>query len=180
MDQYVGEIRLFAFLRSPTGWLPCDGKVYNIADYPALNGLIGTTYGGDGKLTFAVPNLSGTLPIGQGQGTDLSARTMGTRSGDEQVAVAMEAVPAHSHTFLATTVNNSTSQLSPAVLMGADSSGEQKHYVHPAPVAIQKWIDLSPSLIAPVGGSTAHDNIMPGLGLNYCIAWQGIFPTREN
>jgi microcystin-dependent protein len=182
-DQFLGEIRLFAFQRTPVNWLPCNGQSISIATYNALYALLGTTYGGDGSTTFALPNLNGRVPVGQGQNTatvpPLTARTIGQSGGTDYVTLTTAQVPAHTHALQATTAGDSTGTLGPTVTFGSDTTNTEKHYLYPVPTGIT-FKDLASTAVDMQGGSAAHLNVMPGLGLMYFICTLGgIYPTRS-
>jgi microcystin-dependent protein len=181
-DQYLGEIRLFAFHRTPIDWLPCNGQSVSIATYDSLYSLIGTTYGGNGTTTFALPNLNGRVPVGQGHNTTtvppLSDRTIGQYGGVDYDTLALAEVPAHDHSLQATTAADSTGTLGPTVLFAADTTNTEKHYLFPVPTGLTK-LDLAASAVDMQGGGAAHLNVMPGLGLTYYICVTGgIYPSR--
>jgi microcystin-dependent protein len=180
-DQYLGEIRLFAFQRTPIGWLPCNGQLIGITSNPTLYALLGITYGGDGRTTFAVPNLNGRVPVGQGQNTTtvppLSSRPIGQSGGSEYVTLTEGQVPAHTHALEATTAGDSTGTLGPTVTFGSDSTSTEKHYLYPVPTGLT-YKDLAPTAVDVQGGSAAHANTMPGIGLTYYICINGLYPTQ--
>jgi len=163
---YVGEIRMFGGNFAPLGWQFCDGSLLSIAEYETLYVLIGTTYGGDGQQTFAVPDMRGRIPLHFGSGTVLG-ETMGT----ESVTLTVNQIPQHTHAFGANNSNGSGTSPSGAVLARnasvegytTDSSGGL------AP--------LSPSAITPAGNSQPHDNMGPFLCVSFIISLYGIFPS---
>ena len=177
-DQFVAEIRIFPFNFAPTGWAFCNGQLMPISQNTALFSLLGTTYGGDGKSTFALPNMQGNTPMQQGQGSGLSLRDLAELGGEQNVTLLQTEMPAHSHnaiadapgnTPLATPVSNAWA----SGLKGAASlytpSGTQNN-----DVAMNPGTALSVT-----GNSLPHNNLMPYLTLNFCIALQGIFPPRS-
>src|SRR5436305_2487273 len=166
-DPFVAEIRIFGFNFAPTGWALCDGQLMPISQNTALFSLLGTTYGGDGKSTFALPNLQGSVPIQQGQGQGLSDYVLGQQSGTESVTLLQSEIPIHTHTLQAS-VRDATSRL-PGDQLLAKGIGVQV-YLTPASTT-----QLAPQALSPAGGSLPHNNMMPYLTLNYCIALQGIF-----
>lgn len=172
---FVGEIRMFGFGRIPNGWLACNGSLQPINEYDVLFTLIGTTYGGDGQNTFAVPDLRGRLPIHQGQGPGLSNYVIGQMSGTESVTLTMPQMPAHSHTVLATTGAANTGNVGNTVIPGA-VSGETMYATDTTGGAP---FTVAPVSVSPAGGSQPHDNTMPTLTVQYCIAWTGIFPSQQ-
>ena len=173
---YVGEIRLFGFSRVPNGWFPCDGSLLSIAEYEVLFTLIGTTYGGDGQSTFAVPDLRGRLPIHQGQGPGLSSYVIGQVSGTETVTLIQTQMPAHTHALVATTSASTAITPGPTLLPGTVSG--DTFYVNT--ITGNTAAPMSGQMLAPNGGgSQPHDNTMPTLTVQYCIAWAGIFPSQS-
>lgn len=170
---YIGEIRMFGFGRTPNGWQACDGSLLAISQYDALFALIGTTYGGDGQTTFAVPDLRGRLPIHQGQGPGLSNYVIGQRAGTESVTVLPTQMPAHTHTLVATTA--AASSLTPGnALLPGSVSGDTFYVSDTTGATVLAMSAQSTSL---AGGSQPHENCMPTLTVQYCIATFGIFPS---
>lgn len=175
-DPYVGEIRMFGGNYAPQQWHFCDGTLLPISAYQPLYALIGTTYGGDGVNTFALPDLRGRLPLGQGQGPNLSPRPLGQYSGSETVSLSAAQLPAHSHTVNAS--KDPATQTSPQNgVWGVMAGGNQ--FIAPGEVVAPAVIrDMSPAAIGtgyPSGG-TAHDNMMPSFPLSFIIALQGEYP----
>ena len=172
-DQFLAEIRIFPFNFSPSGWAFCSGQLMPISQNTALFSLLGTTYGGDGKSTFALPNLQDSAPMGQGQGPGLSERSLGEASGTENVTLIQTELAKHGHTLSAV----------PAI---ADSKGpggnslavSQNGNVFSTGNNLTE-VAMSPSAITPTGGASPHSNMMPYLTVNFCIALQGIFPPRS-
>lgn len=171
---YIGEIRMFGFGRTPNGWQACDGSLLAISEYDALFALIGTTYGGDGQTTFAVPDLRGRLPLHQGQGPGLSNRVIGEKAGAEQVSLLSTQMPAHTHTAVATSAAAITGTPGTGVIPGAVSN--QTMYV--TDLAGATPFTMSPQAVSQAGGSQPHENCMPTLTVQYCIAVFGIFPSQ--
>jgi len=165
---YVGEIRMFAGNFAPAGWMFCEGQLLPISENETLFQLIGTTYGGDGKSTFALPDLQGNVPMQQGQGAGLSLRDLGETSGVENVTLLESEIPAHNHVMNST--NDDANNTQPA---GRYFGRGQPVYV--APNNLQT---MAGQCVAPNGGGLPHNNMQPYLTLNYCIALQGIFPPR--
>ena len=170
MDQFVAEIRIFPFNFAPTGWAFCNGQLLPISQNTALFSLLGTTYGGDGKTTFALPDLQGRSPMQPRQGQGLSLHDLGKMSGTETVTLLESEIPAHNHTLLAASFNAQVT--SPA----GNSFGRGN------PVKIYTTTGTSAFMdensIASTGGNNPHNNMMPYLTVNFCIALQGIFPQR--
>jgi microcystin-dependent protein len=161
---YVGEIRLFAGNFAPAGWLLCQGQELPIADYDVLFNLIGTTYGGDGQNTFALPNLASRIPVHAGPGY-----TLGQTGGVEQVTLTTAQLPAHTHVAQGASATGTSA--SPANALWA--SGTYNAYSAQAPDAA-----MAPNAVAASGGNQPHDNMPPFLAINFIIATQGIFPSQ--
>lgn len=171
---YIGEIRMLGFGRTPNGWQACDGSLLPISEYDTLFVLIGTTYGGDGQTTFAVPDLRGRLPIHQGQGPGLSNYVIGQMAGSETVSVLPAQMPIHTHTLFATSAAASGVSPSPSLMPGA-VSGETLYTSDTSGATVLPMSDQSTGL---AGGSQPHENCMPTLTVQYCIATAGIFPSQ--
>ena len=171
---YVGEIRMFGFGRVPNGWQPCDGRLLSIAEYEVLFALIGTTYGGDGQASFAVPDLRGRLPIHQGTGPGLSNYVIGQMSGTESVTLISQQMPAHTHTAVATTGLATALTPGTALLPGAVSGDN----FYASDITTATAVPMSTQSTSLAGGSQPHENCMPTLTVQYCIAWAGIFPSQ--
>jgi len=169
-DPFVAEIRIFAGNFAPTGWAMCNGQLLPISQNTALFSLVGTFYGGDGKSTFALPNLEGSAPVGQGQGAGLSAYFLGQQSGTESVTLLQTEIPSHTHgAFAKTSLGNSQT---PAGQTWAGSN-TAKQYVNTAPNAPMAF-----SALSIAGASLPHNNMPPYLVVNFIIAMQGVFPAR--
>lgn len=173
-EAFIGEIRMFGGNYAPVDWHKCDGSLLSINSYKALFALIGTLYGGDGVNTFALPDLRSRTPMGMGQGLGLTNRVLGQRLGSEVVTLSVEQLPAHQHTFSATTANASTSV--PANAMFASQTDGDQIYV--AAAGNQPAV-LDSATVVNNGGGGAHDNIMPSLGVTYIMCLNGIFPSRN-
>jgi microcystin-dependent protein len=172
-DQFVAEIRIFPFNFPPKGWAFCDGQLLPISQNTALFSLLGTTYGGDGKSNFALPDLQGLVPMQQGQGPGLSLRDLGETGGEQNVTLLQTEMPVHSHgTPLGATGSGAASPVGNAWASGAKLGGGNI-YAPPG-----NNVPMSPIALSVAGGSLPHNNMMPYLTLNYCIALQGIFPPR--
>ncbi len=177
----VGEIRLFGGGYAPEGWLLCAGQSLAVNQYQALFSLIGTTYGGDGVTTFKLPDLRGRLPIGQGQGTGLTARALGQAGGASMVQVVDATMPVHMHSFSVSGTEGSTNVVSPGAALAtpaAPASGAIYAYATPGTGVTQAF---PANIVSPVhGNSQAHANVMPYLALTYIIAAEGMYPMRPN
>ena len=172
---YVGEIRMFGFSRVPNGWFTCDGSLKPIAEYEVLFTLIGTTYGGDGMSTFAVPDLRGRVPIHQGRGPGLSTYVMGQMSGSEGVTLNPTQLPSHTPPLMATTALATTGTVGNTVLPAA-LSGETMYVTD---ITGATGASLAANTIVSIGGNQPHDNQMPTLTVQFCIAFMGIFPSQS-
>ncbi|MGH7266814.1 MAG: phage tail protein [Candidatus Rokuibacteriota bacterium] len=170
-DPFVAEIRIFAGNFAPTGWAFCNGQLMPISQNTALFSLLGTTYGGDGKSTFALPDLQGRAPMHPGQGPGLSLRDLGESAGQPFVTLLDSEVPAHSHAMLALTTPATLNAPSNTAVLARSVNGNA--YAVTSPDAT-----LAPTAIQPAGGSLPHNNMQPFLVLNFIIALQGIFPPR--
>jgi microcystin-dependent protein len=170
-DPFVAEIRIFAFNFAPKGWAFCDGQLLPISQNTALFSLLGTTYGGDGKSNFALPDMQGNAPMHPGQGPSLSLHDLGETGGSETVTLLQSEIPAHSHNVMANTAPADTNAPGPTFVL-AQSTGTNA-YSSQASNAI-----LSFNTLVPAGGDQPHNNMQPYLTLNFCIAMQGVFPPR--
>jgi microcystin-dependent protein len=157
---------------APAGWAFCDGSLMAIAENDALFNLIGTTYGGDGQVTFGLPDLRGRLPIHMGQGAGLSSRQMGESGGTENVTLTVNQIPNHAHAFLGSA--NSASALSPSGAVVASPTNIDLY--RPGSTPDQA---MASNAISPAGGSQPHDNIQPFLCVSFIISLFGIFPTQN-
>jgi microcystin-dependent protein len=175
-DPFVAEIRIFGFNFAPRGWAMCNGQLLSISQNTALFSLLGTTYGGDGKSTFALPNLQGAAPIDAGQGSGLSRYDLGQSGGEPAVTLLTSEIPAHQHTVSA--VASGGDQSSPQNAAWAQAgTGRQGANIYTQSTASD--VALSPQAFAPAGGDQPHNNMPPYLTLNFCIALQGIYPPRS-
>ena len=173
-DPFVAEIRIFPFNFAPQGWAFCDGQLLPISQNTALFSLLGTTYGGDGKSNFALPNLQGKAPIHAGQGPGLSTYALGQTGGSETVTLVQSEIPVHTHAMQsAPSIVAADSNICTGNSMGKSSQGNAY-----APFSQANAVQLSPSALAPAGSSMPHNNLMPYLTLNLCLALQGVFPSR--
>lgn len=167
---YVGEIRMFAGNFAPAGWMFCEGQLLPISENETLFQLIGTTYGGDGQETFALPDLRGRLPIHQGVNSSTGINyVLAETGGAEDITLTVSQIPAHSHSFLGSSGNGS--QAGPAGALFASSTVVTPYAVETAGAA------MAPSSISPVGGSQPHTNFQPYLCVDFIISLFGIFPS---
>ena len=170
-DPFVAEIRIFPFNFAPKGWAWCNGQLLPISQNTALFSLLGTTYGGDGKSTFALPDLMGNAAMHPGQGQGLSLRDLGETGGSESVTLLTSEIPLHQHVLQGqATFGNSTS---PTGKVWGRPFGGGAMYKASGAVG-----QLAPQALAPAGGSLPHNNMQPYLVLNFCIALQGVFPSQ--
>lgn len=174
-DPFIGEIKMYGFGWAPRGWATCDGQLIPISQNQALFSLLGTTYGGDGRTTFALPNLQGRLPMHQGDGPGRTPRRMGQAGGQEQVTLTTQQLPAHNHTL---EVDNSSGRTG-----GANSADPAGHVLGRPNTKI--YSDRAPDsqmdskTIGDTGGNQAHDNMPPFQVINFCIALVGLYPSRN-
>ena len=173
MDPFVAEIRIVPFNFAPKGWAFCDGQLMPLSQNTALFALLGTTYGGDGKSTFALPNLQGMAAMHPGQGPGLSLRDLGEIGGTTDVTLLVSEMPAHTHTMSANTSPATITVPAPDTSF-ARSGGGSFYKQSPFGTTVQ----LAPQALPPAGGSLPHNNLQPYLTLNYIIALQGVFPAR--
>jgi microcystin-dependent protein len=179
-DQFVAEIRVFPFNFPPRGWAFCNGQILPISQNTALFSLLGTTYGGDGKSTFALPDLQGNAAMQPGQGQLLSLRDLGEQGGSETVTLLISEIPFHTHNFVAS--NSDAVVAGPAnqqIARGVAESGGNASVVASYTTTVIPVVQMAPQALSPTGGSLPHNNMQPYLTLNYCIALQGIFPPRS-
>jgi microcystin-dependent protein len=172
-DQFLAEVRIFPFFFAPTGWAFCDGQIMPISQNTALFALLGTTYGGDGKSTFALPDMQGNTPMQPGQGQGLSLRDLGEMSGVETITLLQSEIPVHTHT-VNTMSDAGTLQAPGNDRILARSSGANAYQTNTS-ANLQM---MAPQSLALAGGGLPHNNMQPYLTLNFCIALQGIFPQR--
>lgn len=165
---FIGEIRMFGGNFAPVGWEFCDGQLVPISENDALFTLIGTTYGGDGESTFALPNLQSRIPIHQGQGPGLTSRTLAEMAGVETVTLTTQQMPVHNHALIAST-NVGGSSNPQGQLLAAGTNVQFFRVIAPN-------ANMAPNIISPAGGSQPHENLMPYLCINYIISMFGIFP----
>ena len=169
-EPFLGEIRLVPYNFAPRGWARCDGQLLSIAQNTALFSLLGTTYGGNGQTTFALPDLRGRAALHNGQGPGLSNYAEGQVGGEEYHTLTQPEMPAHNHTVQAAMTGNSNTPLN-SVLANVRKN---KYAADP-----DNNTPMDPNMISPTGGSQAHNNLQPYLVLEYIIALEGIFPSRN-
>jgi microcystin-dependent protein len=173
-NQFVAEVRIFPFNFAPKGWAFCNGQLLPLSQNTALFSLLGTTYGGDGRSNFALPNMQGNAPMHPGQGPGLSLHDLGETGGSTTVTLLQSEMPSHSHNVMVDNLFDGTLPTpGPTLCYAKASTGtpyNDKTTQNVAPFNI--------NAIAPTGGNQPHNNMMPYLTLNFCIALQGVFPPR--
>jgi len=174
-NPFVAEIRIFAGNFAPKGWALCDGQLLPISQNTALFSLLGTTYGGDGKSNFALPNLQGCAPLQAGQGPGLSLRDLGETGGEQTVTLLQTEMPAHSHSAQGSTGSNQTTPVNNAWASGAKLGGGNLYF----PTTPASNVQMNPFGTSITGGNLPHNNMPPFLGLTFIIALQGVFPARS-
>ena len=178
-NNYLGQLALFPFNFAPVGWALCNGQVLPISQNTALFSLLGTQFGGDGRTNFALPELRGRAPIGQGQGPGLSVYNIGSAQGVEQVTLNRTTTPSHSHGFPAFATTATTNTPSGTLPAEGKESGRGTFAVNTY-TAPGTAVSLAAGQVVPVtGGGLPHNNLQPYLTLNWCIALQGVFPPRS-
>jgi microcystin-dependent protein len=171
-DPFVAEIRIFPFNFAPKGWAWCDGQLMPLSQNTALFSLLGTTYGGDGKSTFALPNLQGRAPMHPGQGPGLSLHDLGEESGAETVTLLQTEMPAHPHAMRGDTVDTADTNVPSPNASFAQSTGGTLYQA-------SQNTQLAPEALTPAGGDQPHNNMQPYLTFYFNIALQGVFPPRS-
>lgn len=173
-DPFVAEIRIFAFNFAPRGWAQCDGQLLPISQNTALFSLLGTTYGGNGQFNFALPDLQGRSPMFWGQGPGLSLHDLGETGGSETVTLLESELPNHGHAV--NVANEGATANTPGNNLMARPFGRGNNLYTTATSPLGS---LNASAIAPAGGDLPHNNLMPYLTFNFCIALQGVYPPRQ-
>ena len=172
VETFLGEIRMFAGNFAPTGWAFCQGQLLPIAQNQALFSLLGTTYGGNGRTTFALPDLRGRVPVGFGQGSSLSNREIGEKFGSELVTLNINQMPSHNHTVNAVTTEGN--QNLPTNSLPANTKALDKEYSD-----ANANTTMKATMVNPTGGNQPFGVTQPSLGVNFIIALQGIYPSRN-
>jgi microcystin-dependent protein len=175
-DPFIAEVRIFAGNFAPVGWATCDGQILRISQNTALYSLLGFTFGGDGKSTFALPNLQGSVAIGAGGGPGLPVYHPGAKGGSQQVTLDVSQMPFHYHVFQATSLDATTGTPSPWVILARGTAPDayiSQEYMPPYP----HWLPLGTDALYPIGENQPHNNMQPYLTLLYIIALQGVMPS---
>jgi microcystin-dependent protein len=171
-DPFLAEVRIVGFNFPPSGWAECNGQLMPLSQNTALFALLGTMYGGDGKSTFALPDMKGNACVHHGQGVGLSQRFIGEIGGAETVTLLTSEIPVHTHAMNAQATPSSTGTPSANVTL-ARSAGGSAYRAAGGPTGT-----MAPQELAPQGGSLPHNNLMPYLVMRYIICLQGVFPAR--
>lgn len=168
VDPFMGEITIFPYNFAPTGWAPCDGQLLTMSQHPELFSLLGKVYGGDGRSTFGLPNLQGSVPLGAGQGPGLDIYYRGQDGGEPFINLSLEQLPWHNHGIRAQTIDPGDNRIpTPNLYLG-----NTLMYSTARPTGT-----LSDAALAPTGNGVPHNNVMPYLPLTFCIAIDGIYPN---
>jgi len=179
MEPFLGQIMMVGFNFAPRGWAMCQGQLLSIAQNTALFSLLGTMYGGDGKTTFALPDLRGRCAVGMGQGPGLSNYTQGERAGQENVTLISTQMPTHTHQLVVSKENGTQSDPTNAIIANNQVTIERGNTVPGSAFnAGPGNATMSPQAIQPAGGNQPHENRQPYVAMNYIIALEGIFPSR--
>ncbi|MES2265638.1 MAG: tail fiber protein [Bacteroidota bacterium] len=179
MDPYIGEIKMFAGSFAPNGWFFCDGSLLPISQYSAFFSILGTTYGGDGVSTFKLPDLRGRMAIhsGSGQGPNVSRYNLGQFGGNENVTLTQQQMPMHTHNMAINSVAP-TVGLATNAFLGFNANSETGDALPFYSATATNGSNLNPAAISVSGGSQPVNVVTPYLGINFIIAWTGIYPTR--
>ncbi|WP_426756414.1 phage tail protein [Myxococcus sp. Y35] len=172
-EPFIGQIMMFAGNFPPRGWAFCQGQLLSIAQNTALFSILGTTYGGNGQTTFALPDLRGRYPMQPGQGPGLSPRTLGEQGGSETVTLLANQMPAHNHSLNVSSQQGDT-ETPVGTVLAADNNATILNY-RAAPIDGT----MNPAAIGAAGGSQPHNNMSPFLCINFIIALEGIYPSRN-
>ena len=170
---FVGEIRMFGGNFAPKGWEFCNGQLLAISEFDVLFNLIGTTYGGDGQQTFALPDLRGRLPLHQGTGSGLSPKTIGQNGGVENVTLTTNQIPAHSHTLVVDGAVGTQASPQGSLLAQLPPASSKLYHTPSGTVA------LAPNSVGSSGGSQPHSNFQPYLCVSFIISLFGVFPSQN-
>ncbi len=173
-DPFLAEIRIFPFNFAPSGWAFCNGQIISIYQNTALFSLLGTYYGGNGTSTFALPNFQGRSPLHANQGVGLSVRSLGETGGTENVTLLSSEIPAHSHAINGVAVGNAA--IPSSLVSMSNTAGRPAPNLYTDTLGTP--VNMNILSLSNSGGGLPHNNLMPFLVLNFCIAIQGVFPSR--
>ena len=179
MEPFIGQIMAVGFNFAPRGWALCHGQLLNISDHQALYALIGTYFGGDGRVTFALPDLRGRVAVGMGLSPGLSPIDLGERGGVENVTLDTAQIPAHNHTVAVKNEHGTVALPANQYLAGTFKPGRGTEAIESNSYADSQDSILNAQTISNSGGSQGHINMQPYLGINYIIALEGLFPSRS-
>lgn len=174
---FIGQIKLFAFPFNPRGYATCSGQTLAINTNQALFSILGTTYGGNGVTTFQLPDLRSRVPIHWGTGPGLSPYALGQPSGAENVTLTTQQIPQHNHAFMASTASATRRPVVGSTFADDNAPGSIDFLAPNTPTT--SFVSLAPNSIGNTGGNAPHSNIQPYSATNYCIALQGVFPSRN-
>jgi microcystin-dependent protein len=178
-NPFVGEIRMFAGNFPPAGWAFCNGQIQSIAENDVLFALIGTTYGGDGQTTFALPNLQSRVPMHFGQGPGLSNYTQGQTGGTESVTVIGSQLPAHNHPVQSLTSGGDLPMPAASAVLASMGPPNETRIGTYKPFDGLTQVTLAPQTVGSAGGNQPHENIQPCLAVSFIISLFGVFPARN-
>lgn len=179
MDNFLGEIRMFAGNYAPQNWHICDGSSMQISQYQALYTVLGTTYGGDGRVTFNLPDLRGRAPVHKGTGTGLTAVALGQLAGAEGVALTADNLPPHTHTLNAVTTLAATNTPSDSVMLATTMASAYITNTATPPAVLPTPVNMNQASITTAGGSVPVSIVQPSMAINFIIALIGIFPPQN-
>lgn len=177
-EPFVAEIRMWGCNFAPRGWAVCDGQLLPISTNTTLFSLIGTIYGGDGRTTMALPNLIDRAPMQHGQGPGLTARSIGVPGGTDQVALTKDEIPSHNHVVRGVAEGGTSATPTNELFMGQDQAGRSENTSYLSTEVVMNT-EMAAEAIGNAGMSQAHENRQPYLAVNFCIALQGLFPSRN-
>lgn len=172
-EPFLAEVRIVGFNFAPRGWAFCDGQILPINQNQSLYSLLGTTYGGDGRTSFALPDLRGRTPIHVGRSNGGGSHTLGQKSGEETHTLAANEMPQHRHILQGTSAAANQALPTGHLLATVDATFSDAY------TAPGQLVNMASQTMSNVGGGQAHDNMQPYLALNFCIALQGLFPSRN-
>lgn len=179
MEPFLGQIVLFAGNFAPKGWAFCHGQIMSISTYTALFSILSTTYGGNGQSTFALPNLAGRVAVGEGHGPGLTKRVIGEMEGEEFVTLNVNQLPAHNHRIVASNAAGTTDVANDNFLANGAVTIARGNTIPASLYGTSSATNLNINAVSPQGQNHPHENMQPFLVLNYIIALDGVFPSRN-